>query len=254
MRRWFAIAAVVFTGASGCSLLVDWPSFSEGALDSGGDADAIADAEGGDADATPDEDAALDAGEVIFEDSFDEGGPLPRAWTTTDPVMILENATLARSAPRLVRATSPADASAYGTLSRTFALAGKSSVTCTFSLRLTEFGGAATLVAARLRANNSNSYVWLNIEDTYWQIYGQHPDEPSVSARHVRSMLDQWVTVSLTVAADGTIRGVVDGVERKGAFSGNNLESVRFQIGIVNPILNASLFELVYDDVVCTAK
>lgn len=244
---------------SSCALFTNFGAFSssDDERDAGSpDGPAGSDLEAGSTDAPSPFDANVLGlpPNTIFADSFDDATPIPRGWDlslgspkiTTGEVI---------SPPHILTSTSVRTTPSVAALVKTIALSQKTSVSCSFKVKLQSFASVSDVhvTAARMIVPGF-TYISFHLTPYQWQSYGQFADGGEHGDRHVRQITKLWMSTKLTIAASGAVSVIVDDIVKTQQLPiTGELPSVRFEIGLGEPLEDRDA-DVHYDDVVCTAE
>ncbi len=250
------LVASILEATSGCSLFTDF-----GKLSAGGAARDAATNEAPD-DAQPGRDAGdegdaagvVDAagGELPFRDAFDDPTPLPRAWTAISGTPAIDAIADAPTPPSALHVASGSATPAESALQKQLSLGAKSSVTCSFAVRLMNFVGADQYLKVATLRFSTNEPLQIDVTPNEWHFYGQLGGV-EISGGAFRTMTDTWVRLSVTVGSDGAVTVVGGADVRTARAGGPSFANMWLSVGLVGPVQSGD-YEAAIDDVACTAK
>jgi hypothetical protein len=201
----------------------------------------------------PPSDGGTDSGDpVVFSDSFDDGMPLPRLWSSVHGAPAIASASDAPSAPAFLETTADGDGGTATFLQVNVPTPGATRISCSFAVQLVQ-GSPQNFVVTASLTGADGIYVRLDLTDGEWHYYGQYPNGGELSGQLFRKMLGVWSRASLTMESSGMVTVVVNDERLVSSIPPFGVGQLTFRAGILQTIAGDTLVTR-YDDVRCTAR
>jgi hypothetical protein len=203
--------------------------------------------------APPPLDAGTDASDpVVFSDTFDDGVPLPRSWSSVHGAPLLASVSDAPSAPAVLETTVDGDGGTTTFLQVDVPTPAATRISCSFAVQLVQGSPENFTVTASLEGENG-VYVRLDLDDGEWHYYGQYSKTGEYGGQLFRKMIGVWARASLTLETNGTVTVIVNDERLVSTIPPFGVGQLTFRAGILNTIAGNTLVTR-YDDVRCTAR